>query len=153
MLSKALAPNAPTIAELAKKAKIPYNTLHKWISMKKRDNTISTPTSAKSSQVVLPDAKFKAVTDTINMATEELNAYCRSNGFYPHHLIEWKQQILSGLAPINNKKETTEYRNLVIENKTLKKELYRKDRALAETSALLILKKKANLLWGDDEDD
>jgi hypothetical protein len=39
------------------------------------------------------------------------------------------------------------------ENRTLKKELRRKDKALAETTALLVLKKKAASIWGEPEDD
>lgn len=39
------------------------------------------------------------------------------------------------------------------ENKALKKELNRKDKALAETAALLVLQKKVNEIWGSDEDD
>ena len=35
----------------------------------------------------------------------------------------------------------------------LEKELRRKDKALAETAALLVLKKKANAIWGDEDDD
>lgn len=46
-----------------------------------------------------------------------------------------------------------ETRQLREENKRLKKELRRKEKALAETSALLVLKKKAHLIWGEPEDD
>ncbi len=42
---------------------------------------------------------------------------------------------------------------LVKENKRLKKELIRKEKALAEMAALLVLKKKADEIWGDKEDD
>ena len=52
-----------------------------------------------------------------------------------------------------NQSRDAELKKLKAEIKLLKKELNRKDRALAETSALLILKKKANLIWGKDEDD
>ena len=44
-------------------------------------------------------------------------------------------------------------KKLQAENRALKKDLLRKDKALAETSALLILKKKADLIWGDFEED
>ena len=37
--------------------------------------------------------------------------------------------------------------------KELERELVRKDKALAETAALLVLKKKMALLWGDGDDD
>jgi hypothetical protein len=46
-----------------------------------------------------------------------------------------------------------ELKTLRQENRNLKKDLNRKDKALAETSALLVLKKKADLIWGDLEDD
>ena len=36
--------------------------------------------------------------------------------------------------------------------KQLEKELKRKDAALAETAALLVLRKKLNAYWGEDED-
>jgi hypothetical protein len=45
----------------------------------------------------------------------------------------------------------TEVKALRTENRALKKELTRKEKALAEASALLILKKKAALLWGENE--
>ena len=37
--------------------------------------------------------------------------------------------------------------------KELERELRRKDKALAETAALLVLKKKAQAIWGDREDE
>lgn len=43
-------------------------------------------------------------------------------------------------------------KTLRAENKALKKELNRKDRALAETAALLVLQKKVHEIWGNDED-
>ncbi len=46
-----------------------------------------------------------------------------------------------------------EMRALRQEVRTLKKELRRKDKALAETAALLVLKKKAAAIWGETEDD
>ena len=39
------------------------------------------------------------------------------------------------------------------ELKDLQKELKRKEAALAETAALLVLRKKAQAIWGDPEDD
>ena len=51
------------------------------------------------------------------------------------------------------KQQDEELKLLKAENKVLKKELHRKEKALAETAALLVLKKKANLIWGDHEED
>jgi transposase-like protein len=88
------------------------------------------------------------------MTEEERGAYCRKHGFHTHHLDEWKKQILEGLGATDTGKEKkSEYQKTLVEMKKLKSDLHRKDKALAEVSALLILKKKADLLWGDKEDD
>jgi len=155
LLSKALSSNAPSVAELARRAGVPSATLHTWIHMSKKNkitklDNITVPLRPKD---ITAEDKLKAVIETFQMEEEAQNAYCRKHGFYIHHLEEWKQQLLAGLKPIDAKKEKTEYRQLIVENKSLKRELTRKDKALAEASALLILKKKANLLWGDGEDD
>ena len=50
-------------------------------------------------------------------------------------------------------KQKSELKLLKHKIKQLTQELNRKDKALAETAALLVLKKKANLIWGEDEED
>jgi len=86
------------------------------------------------------------------LSEEALNEYCREQGIYPHHINQWKLDFANG----NNLKEQTvsrsELRTLKQENKVLKKELNRKDRALAETAALLVLQKKVHEIWENDED-
>lgn len=90
------------------------------------------------------EEKLRAVFDTLQMSEEERGAYCRDHGLYTHHLEEWKKQIIAGLQPLDSKENKAEYRQITAENKELKRELNRKEKALAEASALLILKKKAN---------
>ena len=59
-----------------------------------------------------------------------------------------------GLEPTpRSAAERAEMCELKAENKELKRDLYRKDRALAETTALLVLKKKADLIWGTEENE
>ena len=67
-------------------------------------------------------------------------------------LDEWRQQVLQGLekAPARGaKKPTPESRRV----RQLERELERKDKALAEAAALLVLKKRAQAIWGDEDDD
>lgn len=154
LLAKALSPNAPRVVELARRAGIPSATLHTWIHMRKQNKTTKVnntiPIRPKD---ITAEVKLQAVTDTLNATEEERSAYCRKHGFYIHHLDEWKQQLLASFQPIDTKNNKAEYRQLIGENKELKRELARKEKALAEASALLILKKKANLLWGESEED
>ena len=152
LLAKALALNNPGVVELAARAGIPYGTLYTWIQMSKQNKSLKSDTPMRPKDITA-EGKLKAVSETWQMEAEAQSTYCRSHGFYPCHLAEWKQQLLTRLKPIDTKKEKAEYRLVAEENKNLKRELNRKNSALAEASALLILKKKANLLWGDGEDD
>jgi len=92
------------------------------------------------------------VIDTTGKTENEIGAYCRQHGIYTNHLEEWKKQALESLSGLNTKKHKSEHLLIINEVKQLKHDLYRKDKALAEASALLILKKKADLIWGDNED-
>ena len=62
-------------------------------------------------------------------------------------LQQWRDQMLVGLEPKAAKRAETK------RIQELEKELRRKDKALAETAALLVLKKKAQAIWGDEDDD
>lgn len=153
LLAKAFSPNPPSIVELAKESGISYTTLYSWVYMKrkKQGNIEGSPQRPKDWS---KEAKFKAVVDTLNMTDAEKGLYCRKHGLYSHHLDEWKTLILAGLSSNEAREHKAEYKQITAENKQLKKELNRKEKALAEASALLILKKKADLIWGvEDEDD
>jgi transposase len=50
-----------------------------------------------------------------------------------------------------NNKDKVEIKKLKEENKQLQRELNKKDKALAEVTALLTLKKKLSYLWEDEE--
>ncbi len=66
---------------------------------------------------------------------------------------QWKKDAISAMIPKPNKEQIEEHKNLKKEISILKKDLSRKDKALAETAALLILKKKAQEIWGEPEED
>ncbi len=88
-----------------------------------------------------------------SLGDEEKSAYCRKQGVYPHQVSQWKLEFTSGNSASGEAITRQEVKNLKNENKALKKELNRKDKALAETAALLVLQKKVKAIWGTDEDD
>lgn len=152
VLAKALAPNAPSIVELAKEFNIPYATIYSWTTSmlsKKNITPVNEPQRPKDKSA---QDKLQAVINTIGKTEAEQSAYCRQHGIYINHLNEWKNQILESLGIVDTKKHKAELQLIINEVKQLKRDLLRKDKALAEVSALLILKKKADLLWGDNED-
>ena len=95
--------------------------------------------------------KLTAVLEAAALSDEDLGAFLRSKGLHEAQLQQWQEQMLSGLnpAPVQRGKKTPEGKRV----RELEKELRRKDKALAETAALLVLKKKAQAIWGDDDDD
>jgi len=96
--------------------------------------------------------RLSALITTGAMDEKEKARWCRENGLHSHHLVGWKKEIESNQGD-GAAEHRLQSKHLRDENRQLKKELRRKEKALAETSALLVLKKKAHLIWGDSEED
>lgn len=147
-----MAPNAPNTVELANEFNIPYSTVYAWKKSMLNKQFAEPVNAPKRPNDKSPESKLRAVIDTVGMTEQEQSAYCRTHGIYSNHLETWKKQMLEGLGTTNSKKNKAEDQQIQNEVKRLKRDLHRKEKALAEVSALLILKKKADLLWGVEED-
>ncbi len=79
----------------------------------------------------------------LSLDESKASELCREQGLYSHHINQWKQDFMSEHVANNKAKVQSEIKSLRNENKALKKELNRKDKALAETAALLVLQKKS----------
>jgi len=144
-------PNAEKVPALAEELNIPRNTLYTWRSKALKN---SSNTNKKASKWTSKD-KFQAVLETASLSELETVKYCRKKGIYLEELNKWKKQCQNAN---NTKYEDPEEikDNLKYEQqktKKLKKELRHKEKALAETAALLVLRKKANAIWGDQKED
>ena len=78
--------------------------------------------------------------------------WCREHGLYPAELDSWKQDAIAGLGEPRaaSAAEARQDRRRV---KELERELHRKDKALAETAALLVLSKKLSAVFHKDADE
>lgn len=164
MVTKLLQLNGPSVLELSNKYKISKSVLYKWlkqhnsnINNKKEQNIVPVVTIPKKLEYNYNTAegKLKAIIETASLTEEEVGIYCREKGIYSTELNQWKQQCLNNFEPIPVTKNEyrTKYLHLEKDYKKLKSELNRKEKALAEVSALLVLQKKANLIWGEPKDD
>jgi len=153
ILKKFFSSDVKNMVKFSQETGVPYSTLNNWIYRHKKISDLS---SSQPPKTLDPKIKYQAILETENMTDTQRSEYCRKQGVYPAHLEQWKRDTLENLN-INTKKQMKkkdpEILKLQVENKSLKKELARKDKALAEVSALLILKKKAYELWGGKEDD
>lgn len=99
--------------------------------------------------------KFRVVLESAGLNEAELSEYCRRKGLYVEQIKAWRTvcEQANGLPrPAKTRRERDEEKASKKRIKQLERELRRKEAALAETAALLVLRKKAEALWGKDED-
>lgn len=101
--------------------------------------------------------KVNAVLLTINLPFEDKSIFCRKNGILPEELNEWEHELKNILS--EGAVSALEYSKIKKEKEELKKklvakdkELERKDKALAEAAALLLLQKKVQDLLGEEDE-
>lgn len=99
--------------------------------------------------------KLKAVIEFEGLAGDKQGEYLRREGLHSDHIGAWKKSMEAGLESGGGVHQATRAERAADKRKIkeLEKELHRKDRALAETTALLVLKKKADLIWGNGENE
>jgi len=143
-----------SVREIAQQLNVGTSTLWKWIKLAKTNQLAETNTMSKekSPQDWSATERFDALLSSQNLNKEQTSAYCRENGLYPHHLKQWKEHFIHH-GEIQNKKVpaqvTSQFKK---EINALKKELNRKEKALAETAALLVLSKKCQAFWSEQKD-
>ena len=91
-----------------------------------------------------PEQRFQLLMESSVLEGETLSAFCRQKGIFAHHLEAWKKAFL---LPQQSVIKTASDKVLRDQVKQLTKELNRKEKALAETAALLVLQKKCNAFW------
>lgn len=87
------------------------------------------------------EEQLLALQESHGLSGEALQAWCRERGLFPHHLTSWKAAFC--IKPKEATSGSRELRTLKDEIVVLKREAVRKDKALAEAAALLILQKSS----------
>ncbi len=152
VLKKVLQGNKPHY-EVARELGVGRSTIGKWLREHKQNGSIKLKSKEKRPKDWTAKERISAIIKTGCMNDEDRTSWCRKNGIFIHNLDQWKKDAISAVIPKPNKDQLEEHRNLKKEISALKKDLSRKDKALAETAALLILKKKAQEIWGEPEED
>lgn len=144
-----------SIRLVAREEKISVSTLHSWVQRAKDGGkgALSGAGRSKEQQEWTSSQKLQALLDTAALVGDNLNQYCREQGLYKQQLDQWRQQFMKQPDRTEQQQQANAIKELRQKNKELQKELRRKEKALAEASALLVMKKKADLIWPDHEDD
>ncbi len=151
MVRKMAGPPAVTAFALSQDVGVCQTTLSRWFRAASKVGPMSKTkkSGARRPQDWSAAEKMAAVMEASALSEEDLGAFLRQRGLHQPQLKQWNAQMLKGLEPAPRKKTSPEARRL----RALEREVLRKDKALAEASALLILKKKAEAIWGAVDDD
>jgi len=152
MVTKLCSPGGPSVYQLSSETGISHGSLYRWVE-KYGDIGVK---KKRRPEDWSPEQKLQAVFEFQGLSEEELGEFLRKNGLHSHHIEEWKSEALSEASEKKKPGRPRTDPELLAareENKLLKRELRRKEAALAEQTAIVILQKKARELWGTDEDD
>ena len=153
VLKKMLPPDNQSIAQLSKAEGIAEATLYNWRSQSRSQGRLM-PDSDNSPTGWTSMDKFAAVMESMAISEAEIAQYCRQKGIYPEQLTQWRKACEQAndwnRASEKQLKEATQSDRKKM--KCLEKELARKEKALAEAAALLVLGKKFNAMFGAPED-
>lgn len=150
MVERMLAIDAPPIAVLAREHGVAKNTLFNWksealktVGNRKKQRRKRRPGDRS------PIEKMRLVVQSEGLEGQELGEFLRKEGVHLSDLDAWKELMLDGLGP---EKPSEREKQAVADLRETRRELKRKEAALAETAALLVLSKKARRLLGDEDD-
>ncbi|WP_432258225.1 IS3 family transposase [Cupriavidus sp. TMH.W2] len=139
-----------SVVELAKETGVTTVSLRTWRNEAREQGQV-VPGNGKQSDKWSSADKFRVVLETAPLSEAELSEYCRRKGIQPEQIRQWraaceqanaKTLAKPGLA--QRREEETAQKRI----RDLERELKRKNAALAETAALLVLRKKAEAIWG-----
>jgi transposase-like protein len=152
ILKKMLPPHNQSIAEIAQEEGLSEATLYNWRKAL-RDSGDLMPTAGSPAAQWRSVDKFAAVVATVALNEAALSAYCREHGLYPEALKTWRLACEQANEPAKSQAQRVKEARKVDEQriKELEKDLRYKEKALAETAALLVLRKKAQAIWGEAE--
>ena len=159
MVAKLCMPGAPSVYQLSAETGISSGSLYNWVKAYGEGVKMGKSSNQKNWS---PEEKLKAVIEAQGLSEQALGEYLRKNGLHSLQIEEWKTECIATLGAANDRpkknkpgrpKKDPELVKVELENKMLKRNLRRKDKALAEQTALVILQKKAEILWGSYEDD
>jgi transposase len=148
MVRKMIGPPSRSATALAGEVGVAQTTLSRWLNEYGRLAAEGQMSSKKRSEWNAQE-KLAMVLEYEKLDEEARGRYLREKGLYSVDIQRWREEILKALGKRPKGKADEKDRRI----RELEGELRRKEKALAETAALLVLKKKAQAIWGDGEEE
>jgi transposase-like protein len=147
-LEKVYRRGSSTVKSVAEDLNMSCGTLKNWMKAEKNRSQSKAGLRSKRPNDWSLAERLEILKESHGLDVETLNALCREKGVFRHHLDQWQAAFVTGGVVINR----SELRELKDKNKALSRELNRKEKALAEAAALLVLQKKYRALWEEKDE-
>jgi len=151
VLAKILPPNNQSIRSVSREHGISEQTIRNW-KAESISGKLSDDNAEKSPAYYSSSEKYGLLMESAKLSDDALGTFLRERGLHSEHLTLWNQELREMVKNKSIQRDT----GVKADKKRireLEKELARKEKALAEAAALLILKKKLEALWEGREDD
>lgn len=150
IVQKMMPPNAMSISQIQRESGVSEPALYTWRN-KAREKGKAVPADSSNPEQWSGQDKLSVVIETAPLNEQELSEYCRRKGLYVEQVSRWKEAAIAGNDSSKHlfDAERRDWRKQKVKVRELEKELRRKEKALAEAAALLILEKKAQVIWAD----
>ena len=146
-LEKVYTRDSRSIRSVADDLNMSFGTLRNWMKVDKNNAPARSGQRSRRPQDWSLAERLQILMESHGLDEEALNGFCREQGIFRHHLEQWQAAFVTGGA-----EDTREQlRELKDTNKALTRELNRKEKALAEAAALLVLQKKYRALWEEKD--
>jgi transposase len=158
MIERMVGPEALTATMLSDEVNVPQPTLSRWqreaanvvaVKKKKRPKGEVTDRDDRTVDQWTADEKLRVIAAASQLQDQELGAFLRREGLHLAQLEQWRQEIITALDGPQPGRRDPNAKKV----RTLERELARKDKALAEVTALLVLRKKLEALFETSEEE
>lgn len=161
MVKRMVGPGAVSASVLARQVGVSQPTLSQWLREANRLAAMTPPPEEKKPTIPkkwTPEEKLRVLAEAHGLEGEALGALLRREGLHEEQLAQWRMAAAGGLSqgtqePSSGALTASQRRRLASSEKRVKeleRELRRKEKALAEAAALLVLEKKLQALGWDD---
>lgn len=149
ILARLTQAGSPSVAVIAEETGVPKATLYVWLANARRKDS-QNPTNqgkllmTKRTKRRSPSVKFSLIASSQGLSGDGLRAFCDKQGVTVEELLSWRDLALSGLEAVDGDGTAVTRQEHNKQIGKLEKDLRRKNDALAEAAALLILQKKTS---------
>jgi transposase-like protein len=154
VIKKMMPPSPVSVPQLCRETGVSDVTLYKW-RKQYRDKGVAVPAYKSKPENWTAEDKLAVIIETASFNEVQMSEYCRSKGLFKKQVDQWKHDALSGYqnSALIKKQQLRHRQEDKKKIRELERELKRKEKALAETAALLVLSKKCEAIWGVKKED